>query len=101
MRKVRTSARPWTFVTNHAVVLSLIVNEQNLTAREIAQRVGITERAVWRILSDLEQENYITKHKVGRRLEYTINLDRPLRHQSHKDKNLMDLVNFLKPSFSK
>lgn len=98
MRRVRTRVRPWTFVTNHAVVLSLIVHEPNLTAREIAQRVGITERAVWRILSDLEQENYITNYKVGRRLEYSINLELPLRHRSHQDKNLLDLINLLKPS---
>ncbi len=101
MRKVRTRLRPWTFITNHAVVLSLIVHEPNLTAREIAHQVGITERAVWRILSDLEQEHYITKHKVGRRLEYTINLNRPLRHQTHQDKRLADLINLLKSSLSK
>lgn len=98
MRKVRSRVRPWTFVTNHAVVLSLIVHEPNLTAREIALRVGITERAVWRILADLKQDHYITKRKVGRRLEYTINLDQPLRHQSQQDKNLLDLINLLKPS---
>jgi len=98
MRNTVSRGKRWTFITNHAAVLSLIVHEPHLTAREIAQKVGITERAVWRILSDLEQEKYITKQKVGRRLEYTINLDRPLRHPSHGDKNLADLVNILKPS---
>ncbi|MCX7787853.1 MAG: winged helix-turn-helix domain-containing protein [Spirochaetes bacterium] len=82
-------------------MLSLIVHEPNLTAREIAHQVGITERAVWRILADLEQEHYITKRKVGRRLEYTINLNRPFRHQTHQDKKLIDLINLLKPSVSK
>ena len=56
----------WTFVTNHAVVLTFLNREENLTAREIAMTLGITERTVIRIINDLEATDYITKRKAGK-----------------------------------
>ena len=60
----------WTFLTNHAVVLLAMVNNSRITAIEIAQFVGITERAVRNIISDLEREGYIEKTKTGKRVQY-------------------------------
>ena len=74
----------WTFLTNHAQVLISIAQDQGSTAREIAVVVGITERAVQRIISDLEAGGYIRKFKDGRRNYYEIDTDKPMRHpQQH------------------
>ena len=77
----------WTFLTNHAVVLLCLVQNPQITGIGIAQFVGITERAVRTILSDLEQEGYISKTKTGKRVEYTINYSVPLRRKllQHRD----------------
>jgi len=74
------SPRPvWTFISNHGAVLAAICQQGEITAREIAEQVGITERAVRRIIHDLEAEGYITKQRVGRTNRYQVNGDKPLR----------------------
>lgn len=74
----------WTFLTNHALVLSFLAKHPRITALDLAGAIGIRERAVRRIISDLEVAGYIKKKKDGRRNTYTINLDMPLRHQTHQ-----------------
>jgi predicted transcriptional regulator len=64
--------RPWTFVTNHAVVLSSIAHNPVITGCELASEIGITERAVRRIIAELENAGYITKQKEGRRVRYEV-----------------------------
>lgn len=81
-----TSSRPaWTFLTNHAHVLVCIAQNPDVRLAEIAQLVGITERATHRIVHDLIDEGFVAATKVGRRNRYTIDVDRPLRHpvESH------------------
>ncbi|QDT69234.1 hypothetical protein MalM25_21680 [Planctomycetes bacterium MalM25] len=75
----------WTFFTNHTHVLVLLHQEPTLVLREVATRVGITERAVQRIVQELEGAGYLKKQRVGRRNNYTITLQRRLRHpvESH------------------
>ena len=85
----------WTFITNHAVVLTLLDREENLTAREIAMRLGITERTVIRIINDLETAGYITKRKVGRQNRYTINTDLPLRRLDQREVLANELIQLL------
>ena len=92
--KVMTENK-WTFVTNHAVVLTLLNREENLTAREIAMTLGITERTVIRIINDLEAAGYITKRKVGRRNRYTINTDLPLRRHDQREVLAHELIQLL------
>jgi DNA-binding Lrp family transcriptional regulator len=77
----------WTFLTNHAHVLLVIARDRNLRLRDIADLVGITERTAVGIVSDLEDEGYIRREKVGRRNRYILNPDRPLRHplESHHE----------------
>ena len=75
----------WTFITNHGLVLSHIAQNPKITAREIALTVGITERTTHKIITDLEQSNYISKTRIGRRNIYEVNFRNHLRHHSKKN----------------
>ncbi|WP_395153741.1 helix-turn-helix transcriptional regulator [Ilumatobacter sp.] len=70
----------WTFFSNHAHVLVCVVQDPKMRMAEIARLVGIGERAVHNIVQDLIVAGYMTRTKVGRRNEYSVNLDHPLRH---------------------
>jgi DNA-binding Lrp family transcriptional regulator len=74
------AARRWTFLTNHAHVLLCITANPDIRIRDIAELVGITERAAHRIVADLVAEGYISTTKVGRRNRYTIESKRGFRH---------------------
>lgn len=75
----------WTIFTNHAHVLFCISADPDITLREVAMRVGITERATQRIVAELESDGYLTHERVGRRNHYELIEDAPLRHavESH------------------
>jgi len=75
----------WTFVTNHALVLSFLAKQPRITARELATNIGVTERTVRKIIADLDEGGYITKKKQGRRIRYRINPDLSLRHDAHQE----------------
>lgn len=85
----------WTFLTNHALVLSVIAKHPRITGRELAAAVGITERATRKIIADLETEGYITKKKMGRRIKYRINPDLPMRHETYQDTVIGDFLKAL------
>jgi hypothetical protein len=70
----------WTFLTNHAHVLVLLSRNPSLVLREVALQVGITERAVQRIIADLEASGILDHEKIGRQNRYRIRTDKPLRH---------------------
>jgi len=70
----------WTFLTNHGHVLLCLAHSPELRLRDVAERVGVTERAVQRIVADLEEGGYLTRHRAGRQNEYEINRSRPMRH---------------------
>ena len=70
----------WTFLTNHALVLVTIAREPDTRMRHVAERVGITERAAHRIVSELIDAGYLTRHRLGRRSFYEVHVDQPLRH---------------------
>lgn len=74
----------WTFLTNHAQVLLCIAQAERITAREIGERVGITERAVQRILQELEEAGYITRYREGRSNTYKIHPELPMRHPAQR-----------------
>lgn len=82
----------WTFITNHAAVLTIIDKQPSITAREIAEAVGITERAVRKIIADLEADGYIRKKKEGRRVRYTVHPEMTLRHRTQRDKVVGSLL---------
>jgi len=68
-------------VTNHAAVLLCIASDPKIRMRDIADRVGITERAAQRIVADLASEGYVTRRRVGRRNTYEIKPARLMRHR--------------------
>ena len=70
----------WTFLANHTHVLVCIDRDPMMTMRAIAEQVGITERAVQRIVSELVEGGYLQRRREGRRNVYAIVRDRPLRH---------------------
>jgi DNA-binding Lrp family transcriptional regulator len=70
----------WTFFTNHAHVLFCLAADSELRMRDLAVRVGITERATQRIVSELEEAGFLTIERVGRRNRYRVRSDLPLRH---------------------
>lgn len=75
----------WTFLSNHAHVLLVIARDPAVRLRDVATRVGITERAVQRIVADLEQGGYLAREREGRRNRYRLAPELPLRHpiESH------------------
>jgi len=85
----------WTFITNHALVLGYIARNPRSTARVIAQTVGITERTTHKIIAELEEAGYISRKKVGRKNQYHINPNLPLRHPGHGEVAVGDLLQLL------
>lgn len=82
----------WTIFSNHAHVLVCIARNPEETVREIARKVGITERAVQRIIGDLEEAAVIRREKNGRNNSYTLSLDRPLRHPLEANTTIAEVI---------
>ena len=82
----------WTFLTNHAHVLICLARDPHLRLRDVAGRVGITERAVHGIVTDLEEAGVLTRIRDGRRNHYKIHADRPLRHPVEAHGSVRDLL---------
>ena len=92
-REPGETTRPtWTFLTNHGHVLVCIATDPGVRGRDIAARVGITERAAQAIIADLVGEGYVTRTRIGRRNRYEINPDRPLRHPVEQPHNIGELL---------
>lgn len=89
------AGRGWTFLTNHAHVLLCLAHGESLTARELSVRIGITERAIQVILSDLTDGGYLNKAKQGRRNLYTVNRKGRLRHPLEAHHTIGDLITAL------
>lgn len=87
--------KAWTFLTNHAHVLILLYGEPGLVLREVAQKVGITERAVQRIVQDLEEEGFVRREKVGRKNQYEVVTDKALRHPIEWHRKIGDLISLI------
>jgi len=82
----------WTFLTNHAHVLICLAEEPDLRLRDVAEVVGITERAVQRIVTDLEDAGVLEKSREGRRNRYTIHEEIHLRHKVEAHCRVGDLL---------
>jgi DNA-binding MarR family transcriptional regulator len=90
-----TTPTTWVFLTNHANVLLCVARDPDARARDIAERVGITERAAQRILSELLADGYISKIKLGRRNRYTVNREGQLRHPNFQELEIGPLIDML------
>jgi len=82
----------WTFLSNHAHVLICLARDDDPTVRTMAIDVGITERAVLKILAELEDAGYVERHREGRRNHYEIHRDVPLRHPIEAHRTVGDLI---------
>ena len=88
----RESPIGWTFLTNHAHVLICLVRDPSMRLRDLAAAVGITERAVHRIIVELETSGHLSRGRDGRRNHYELYLDRPLRHPLEAGRDVRALV---------
>ena len=89
------AAPTWAFLTNHARVLVCIAHDPGIRLRDIGERVGITERAAHRIVADLARAGYITRKRIGRRNQYTIQRDLPLPDPVAQGESVGDLLGVL------
>jgi DNA-binding transcriptional ArsR family regulator len=85
----------WAFITRHAVALSLIAKHPRITALELGTAIGVTERAVRKIIADLTAAGYIAKKREGRGVRYRINPDLSLRQSTHREIDIGDLLTAL------
>lgn len=89
------SASSWTFLTNHAQVLLCIAGDPGVRLRDIADRVGITERSAFAIVLDLTEAGYIVKEKAGRRNRYQIQAHLPLPERSNRERTVGEVLALL------
>ena len=88
-------SKSWHFVTSHTQVLLCLERNPDVRLRDVAQTVGITERAAQRIVGDLAEGGYVTRQRIGRRNHYTVNRGARMRHPSqiaHEIGQLLDLL---------
>ena len=78
--RTESPSRHWTFLSNHAHVLVCLALDPNSRLRDVALSVGMTERAVQKIVDDLEEGGVISRQRTGRRNAYRLNVSAPLRH---------------------
>lgn len=99
-KKVAQAARKpelaWTFLTNHAHVLLCIAREPEARMRDVANLVGITERAVQRIVADLEEAGYVERTRDGRRNRYKVRVHLRLRHPIEQHRRVSALIALVK-----
>jgi DNA-binding IclR family transcriptional regulator len=89
------TTRGWTFLTNHAQVLLCVASDPTVRLREIAERVGLTERGAHRIIIELEASGYLTRKREGRRNRYTVKPHLPLPDPAARDRQVGDLLGVL------
>ena len=85
----------WSFLTNHARVLVCIAHDPGLRLRDIAERVGITERSAYAIVSDLTEAAYVVKEKDGRRNRYQVQPHQPLREPNTRETSIGEVLDLL------
>ncbi len=89
------NAPGWTFLTNHAHVLLCLYDQPEMRLREVAIRVGITERMVQKIVSELEEAGYLTIEKQGRCNAYRLHTSLKLRHSLEAHHSIGELLKLL------
>ncbi|WP_309695226.1 winged helix-turn-helix transcriptional regulator [Armatimonas sp.] len=82
----------WTFLTNHSHVLICLAQDSTARLRDVAVQVGITERAVQRIVTELEEGGVLVRHRDGRRNRYEINPEVSLRHPLEAHRSIREII---------
>jgi DNA-binding IclR family transcriptional regulator len=88
-------SRTWTFLTNHAQVLLCLAGDPDIRLRDVATRVGITERASQRILAELVEAGYVRTARIGRRNRYTVDREHAMRHSAQLGHDIGNLLEAL------
>jgi len=88
-------AASWTFLTNHARVLLCIARDPGVRLRDIAARIGITERSAYGIVIDLAEAGYIVKQKNGRRNRYEVQAHLPLPEPTSRERTVGEILTLL------
>ncbi len=89
------SEATWTYLTNHSHVLICLAQDPTSRLRDVADRIGITERAVQMIVADLESAGVLVRHREGRRNRYEIRPDQPLRHPVEWHRSVRELLDMV------
>jgi DNA-binding IclR family transcriptional regulator len=89
------SPQGWTFVTNHTQVLLCIARDPGVRLREVAADVGITERAVQRIVAELVEAGFLERRRVGRRNHYVVHRAVEMRHPAQSGHDIGALLDLL------
>lgn len=87
-----TERPAWTLLSNHGHVLLCIALEPTVRVRDIAARVGITERAAQRIVGELIGGGYLSRRREGRRNVYHVHRHAPLRHPAWGEREVRHLL---------
>ncbi len=87
----------WTFLTNHSHVLICLMRDPELRLRDVAELVGITDRAVSKVIGELEAGGYLERTRVGRRNRYEIHTGRPMRHRVERGHQVRELLEVMTP----
>jgi DNA-binding IclR family transcriptional regulator len=95
MSSIQNNNKTWRFLSNHTQVLLCLSRDPNARFRDIAQRVGITERAAQRIVADLIESGYVESERVGRRNRYRVNTDIAMRHPAQDGHEIGELLQLL------
>jgi DNA-binding IclR family transcriptional regulator len=85
----------WSFLTNHARVLLCIADDPGVRLRDIADRVGITERSAYGIITDLAEAGYVMKERDGRRNRYQIQAHLPLPDSASRERTIGEVLALL------
>ena len=92
----RDGEKSWRFLSNHTQVLLCIQRDPDVRFRDIAQMVGITERAAQRIVADLIDSGYVESDRIGRRNHYRVNTDVAMRHPAQEGHDIGELLRLLR-----
>jgi DNA-binding MarR family transcriptional regulator len=88
-------SKPWRFFTNHTQVLLCIARDDDVRLRDVAEEVGITERAAQRIVADLVEAGFVERKKIGRRNHYSIERRAKMRHPAQVNQEIGELLDLL------
>lgn len=95
MLRMVASSSAWTFLSNHGHVLVALAADPRARMRDVAVRVGITERAVQMIVRDLEEAGYVVRQRVGRRNRYTVVRRGRFRHPLEEHVRVGDFLDLV------
>jgi predicted transcriptional regulator len=89
--------KTWKFITNYGIVLAYVAKHPDALAEDIAVNLGVRERTIRRIISELVADGYVEKERIGRSNRYRVNLESPLRRSIMRGAKVGDLLDTLIP----